>query len=132
MTDKPEKSNPFFQVLNSQQLAFRLSYSSVVLTLIRQITLVYMKLSEVNHVKNRNMFTTLSNSLHSIDKDIVDKVLREICSDLNLVARAKSQYRLMQVYECLNLAKLPNLNVAQNDGATQGGQNAQQQSAAKN
>lgn len=76
--------------MNSQQMPFRLSYTNVTLTLIRLITLLYMKLSEVNHVKNRGMFNTLSHTLHSIDKEIVNKVLGEICSDLNLVARAKS------------------------------------------
>lgn len=60
------------------------------LTLIRLVTLLYMKLSEVSHVKNQGMFSTLSHTLHNIDKEIVDKVLREICSDLNLVARQKS------------------------------------------
>ena len=57
------------------------------------------------------MFNTLANTLHSIDKEIVAKVLKEVCADLNLVARYKSQFRLMQVYECLNMAKLPAFNV---------------------
>ena len=74
-------------MINSQQVAFRLSYTNVVLTVIRLVILLYMKLSEVNHVQNQNMFKTLVNMLHKIDKEIVDKVLREICSDLNLVAR---------------------------------------------
>jgi len=61
--------------MNSQQLAFRLRYTDVVLTLIRLVVLLYMKLSEVNHVANRSMFTTLFNTLQSMDKEIVDKVL---------------------------------------------------------
>ena len=81
------------------------------------VTLLYMKLSEVSHVQNKSMFNTLAHTLHSIDKEIVNKVLKEVCADLNLVARFKSQYRLMQVYECLNMAKLPALNIAGPGGA---------------
>ena len=55
------------------------------------------------------MFMTLNNNLQSIDKDIVSKLLNEICNDLNFVASKKVQLRLWQVYECLNLQRLPNV-----------------------
>ena len=113
--------------MNSQQLAFRLRYTDVVLTLIRLVVLLYMKLSEVNHVANRSMFTTLFNTLQSMDKEIVDKVLNQVCGNLNLVARRKSQMRLMQVYECLNLTKLPNLRPP---GSAEQAQEAQRENKA--
>ena len=52
--------------------------------------LVYNKLIEVNTVANFSMNKTLTSMFHKIDKDIVDKVLSEICGDLNLVARRKA------------------------------------------
>jgi len=88
-------------------VAFKLRYSDVVLSVIRQVLLIYNKLTEVSQVTNRGMFKTLYNNLQSIDKDIVSKILNEICTDLNQVASRKVQLRLFQVYECLNLNRLP-------------------------
>ena len=89
-------------MLTSQQVAFKLQYTQVVLTVLRLVLLVYNKLIEVNSVANASMNDTLTNMFHKIDKDIVDKVLQEICNDLNFVAKRKAQQRLTQVYECLN------------------------------
>ena len=83
-------------------MAFKLQYTQVVLTVLRLVLLVYNKLIEVNSVANASMNDTLTNMFHKIDKDIVDKVLQEICNDLNFVAKRKAQQRLTQVYECLN------------------------------
>ena len=52
--------------------------------------LVYNKLIEVNSVGNASMNDTLTNMFHKIDKDIMDKVLHEVCSDLNFVAKRKA------------------------------------------
>lgn len=109
ITESPERNTPFFQMLNSQQVAFKLRYSDVVLSVLRLTMLVYNKLIEVNKVANFSMNKTLTSMFHKIDKDIVDKVLHEICGDLNLVARRKAQHRLAQMYSCLDLCRLPNV-----------------------
>lgn len=96
-------------MLTSQQVAFKLSYTHVVLSVLRLTLFVYNKLIEVNSVGHQSMNDTLTNMFRTIDKDICDKVLHEICSDLNFVAKRKAQMRLTQVYECLSLSKLPNL-----------------------
>ena len=75
-------------------MPYKLNYIDVVLTLIRLVNLIYNKLGEVNNVSNMSNFKTLSIYVHKIDKEIVDKVLNEICADLNLVARQKAQLRL--------------------------------------
>ena len=48
-------------------MAFKLRYSDVVLTVIRLVVLLYMKLSEINQVTNRSMFKTLSSIMSTID-----------------------------------------------------------------
>ena len=71
-------------------MVFKLRYSDVALSVLRMAMLVYNKLIEVNTVANFSMNKTLTSMFHKIDKDIVDKVLSEICGDLNLVARRKA------------------------------------------
>ena len=90
-------------------MAFKLNYTQVVLSVLRQVMLVYNKLIEVNSVGNISMNVTLTKIFHKIDKDVVDKVLKEICNDLNFVAKRKAHLRLMQVYECLKMPRLPGL-----------------------
>ena len=90
-------------------MPFKLNYTDVVQTVVRLVLLIYNKLIEVCQVSNRSMFKTLSSIVHNVDKEIVDKVLNEICADLNYVARQKAQMRLTQVYECLSLTRLPNV-----------------------
>ena len=75
ITESPERKLPFFQMLTSQQVAFKLHYSQVVLSVLRLTMLVYNKLIEVNSVGNTSMNDTLTNMFHKIDKDVVDKVL---------------------------------------------------------
>ena len=70
-------------------------YSDVILTLIRTITCLYMKFSEINQVASGSMFQTMSSMLETMDKKIVENVHKEICADLNLVAKKKCQFRLM-------------------------------------
>jgi len=96
VTDSPERNLPFFLILNGQQLPVRLRYTDVASTLVRLVVLLYMKLSEVNQLEdtNRSMFDTLASNVMSMDKEIVDKVLGEVCADLNVVARRKTQLRL--------------------------------------
>lgn len=57
------------------------------LTLIRMVVLLYMKFSEINQVTSGSMFETMSSMLNTMDKEIIDNVLKEICADLNLVAK---------------------------------------------
>lgn len=59
------------------------------------VVLLYMKFSEINQVTSGSMFETMSSMLNTMDKEIVDNVLKEICADLNLVAKKKCQLRLM-------------------------------------
>ena len=61
--DSPEKNTPFFHILNSQQVAFKLRYTDVVLSVVRQVLLIYNKLTEISQVTNRSMFMTLNNNL---------------------------------------------------------------------
>ena len=93
-TDSPEKNIPYFQMLNSQQVPFKLRYGDVVLTLLRIVVLLYNKFSEVSQIEHQSMFDTMSNLLNSIDEHLVDKILKEIGSDLNYVARRKSTFYL--------------------------------------
>jgi len=76
-------------MMNSQQVAFRLRYGDVILTLLRFVLLVYNKLLEVTYIAN-NSFETMANLLNSLDDHIVDKVLNEICTDLNNTASRKT------------------------------------------
>lgn len=74
------------------------------------VTLLYNKFMELTTLSFTAREKNLSNHLlGSIDKDIVDKVLNEICADINLVAKRKTLFNLWQVSECLNLSRLPAL-----------------------
>ena len=76
-------------MMNSQQVAFRLRYGDVILTLLRFVLLVYNKLLEVTYIAN-NSFETMANLLNSLDDQIVEKFLKEICTDLNNTASRKT------------------------------------------
>ena len=75
-------------MMNSQQVAFRLRYGDVILTLLRFVLLVYNKLLEVTYIAN-NSFETMANLLNSLDDHIVEKVLNEICKNLNKLQAAR-------------------------------------------
>lgn len=97
-------------MLNSQQVPFKLRYVDVVLSLLRMIILTYNKLVEVMYYdSSHSSHKTLYNLLHKVDKLIIEKILSEICADLNASASRKSQLQLTKVFHCLSLNRLPNM-----------------------
>lgn len=74
------------------------------------VILSYNKLVEVMYYdSSHSSHKTLYNLLHKVDKLIIDKILDEICSDLNASANRKSQMQLTKVFHCLSLSRLPNM-----------------------
>mgnify|MGYP000049263944 CR=1 FL=1 len=106
--DAPEKKFPFFHMINSHQVPARLRYGDVVQTLITCFVLIYNKFSEVVNVPKENFKNSLKH-IASMDRQIVKKVLKEICVDMNIVSRPQSTLYITQAYASLDIPRLPNL-----------------------
>ena len=76
----------------------------------KQLILIYNKFSEVNSVKRDIMKNTVEHFL-KMDRNTVKKILQEVCSDFNVVARVKSTLLMTQVYASLDIPRLPDLRV---------------------
>ena len=92
-SDRRDRSQPFFQIINCHQVPFKLSYSDVVATLMRMLVILYNKLNEINFTKG-NDFRSLTALLKRMDEHIMGKCLILVVEDLNRVAKRKAQTSL--------------------------------------